>query len=125
MSPPRAAVPLLGLLFLAHAPHGPKVLLLDEPEVSLSPMVVRAVLGAVDAALPEDRQVLLTTHSPYVIQWGIDNDAEVRQVRHDFGSRTWRECLQQQGIDPQTFHGPGKLINVTECCALLETYLTG
>lgn len=115
----------LGILFLAHAPQGPRLLLLDEPEVTLSPVVVKRLLECVDRALAPDRQVVTTTHSPYVMQWGIHNGAEVRQVRPDFGSRTWRESLRSQAIEADTYHTHMDPIDVTRCCALLETYLTG
>lgn len=115
----------LGILFLAHAPHGPRLLLLDEPEVTLTPIVVRDLLGLVDRAFGPDGQILLTTHSPYVMQWGIDHDQQVRQVRPDFGTRSWRDALHLQGIDPSTYHSDTDPIAALQCCALLETYLTG
>lgn len=114
----------LGILFLAHSPNAPRVLLLDEPEVTLSPVLVKRLLDRTESALSSDRQVLLTTHSPYVLQWGIHNDAEVRQVRGDFGTRSWRDALHQQGIEHSTMHTDATPITIGHCCALLETYLT-
>jgi len=114
-----------GLLFLAHSPEGPRMLLLDEPEVTLSPVLVKDLLGRIEDALTSDRQVLLTTHSPYVIQWGITNDAQVRQVRDDFGTRSWADCLRQQAVDPDSLHSTMTSIEIATCCALLETYLVG
>ena len=92
--------------------------------MTLSPVVTGELLGMLDRALGNGRQIIATTHSPYVIRWGIENDAEVRQVRPDFGTRSWKECLHQQGIDPSSIHSQTSPIDVGKCCALLETYLT-
>lgn len=109
----------LGLLFLAHAPRAPQLLLLDEPELALSPVAIQNLLSCLENRLARDRQVIVTTHSPFVIRWGIDNSVQVRQIRPDIGSRSWREALDQQGV---TIDSPVRLV---DCCALLETYLTG
>ena len=115
----------LGLLFLAHSPQGPKLLLIDEPEITLSPIAMKGLLNRLDSALGDDRQVVTTTHSPYLMQWGIQNDHQVLQVRPDFGVRTWSDSLHQQGIDSEAFHSHMESISVERCGALLEAYLTG
>jgi predicted ATPase len=114
----------LGSLFLAFHPSAPKIMMMDEPEVGLSPVLTQRLLSAMCGALvDEGRQLLATTHSPYVLRWGIVNGAQVNQVHPRFGTRTWVESLHSQGIVASTFHNDVEPISITHCCALLETYL--
>lgn len=116
----------LAVSWLATSPRAPRLVMIDEPETSLSPVALATLLDRIDELMPAERQVLLTTHSPYVIKWAINNAQPVQQVRPDFGARTWQEALRAQGVDPSTvYDGANHIASTVNCCALLETWLTG
>ncbi len=116
----------LGTLWLGMTPRGPRLLMIDEPETSLSPVAIGEMLRSLDESLPASTQVIVTTHSPFVMKWALNSDQQDLQVRPDFGTRTWREALRAQAIDPDTIHnGHGVLASTTSCCALLESWLSG
>lgn len=64
---------LLVLAYLAvlHLPHPPRVILVEEPENGIHPNRLKQILGILKKLVEEIRQdqtqVLLTTHSPYVL----------------------------------------------------------
>lgn len=58
---------LLGLLTALYQPHGPDVLALEEPELTMHPAVL-AVLADAIRDVSERRQILVTTHSPHLVE---------------------------------------------------------
>jgi predicted ATPase len=64
---------LIGLLTILNHPFRPKLICLEEPEAGLTTKALRAVLRAADRATNGDdqlvSQVLISTHSPYLVSW--------------------------------------------------------
>jgi len=112
----------LALLFLASTPRGPQLIMLDEPESKLSPIAVMATLDAIDMLLENDRQVLLTTHSPHVLKWIINRGHAASQMTSR-GPLSWQKILHLQGIDSGTIHSDELPISTLNCVGLLESFL--
>jgi predicted ATPase len=80
----------LGILCVLHSGKQPKVLCIEEPEVGLHPRRLRWLFEKlVAAAFPTSGerpvQVLLTTHSPYVVDLFRDMQSAVQVVDHEEG----------------------------------------
>lgn len=79
---------IISLLFLLNAlydsePH--TLVVIDEPELSLHPELIRR-LGGVFADFARDRQIVVFTHSPQLVSWDcIENGAEIARV-YKFGA---------------------------------------
>lgn len=74
---------LVSLLFLVDALYDSSpgsLIAIDEPELSLHPQLVRR-LGRVLARFARDRQIVVATHSPLVLDWAdVANGAAVARV---------------------------------------------
>jgi len=58
----------LALLCIVHQPDPPKLLLLEEPEKGIHPRRIREVMDFIfELARMRDIQIILTSHSPYVV----------------------------------------------------------
>jgi predicted ATPase len=111
----------LALLFLASSPRGPQLIMLDEPESKLSPIAVMATLDTIDTLLDDERQILLTTHSPHVLKWLIHRGEAVSQMTSR-GPLPWQEILHLQGIKAETIHTDQVPISTNDCVGLLESF---
>lgn len=59
---------VLGLLTLLYSPSAPQLILLDDIEAGLHPLAQRQLMQTLkDFAEKHDRQIILTSHSPYII----------------------------------------------------------
>ncbi|CAN5362231.1 hypothetical protein BH10ACT7_BH10ACT7_15970 [soil metagenome] len=74
---------LISLLFIVDALYDSSpgsLIAIDEPELSLHPQLVRR-LGRVLSRFSRDRQIVIATHSPLLVEWSdISNGAEVARV---------------------------------------------
>jgi energy-coupling factor transporter ATP-binding protein EcfA2 len=93
----------LGLLCIIHGPHKPAVLCVEEPETGLHPRRLRWLFDRlVGLAYPppghQPTQVLISTHSPYLVDFFRDMPESVQVVEHTtHGSRiTSLVQIQQQ-----------------------------
>ncbi len=63
----------LALLCIVHQPDPPKLLLLEEPEKGIHPRRIREVMDFIfELARLRDIQIILTSHSPYVVDYFAD-----------------------------------------------------
>ena len=85
---------LVSLLFIVDALYDSEpgsLIVIDEPELSLHPQLVRR-LGSVVSEFAADRQILIATHSPLLLDWSdVANGATVARV---FKSRGRSELAQ-------------------------------
>ncbi len=98
---------------LAHRP-GPSLLCIEEVENGLDPISVRKVLGHLEEASRRGVQVILTTHSP----WLLDDVelADVQIVRRALGDTTYTRLQDDprcQQADPRVRPG-GRYIDILE-----------
>lgn len=59
-----------------------RVLLIEEPEMAVHPGLLERLLAVIDA-YSLDRQIVVSTHSPQVVNWGRPD--ELRLVERDYG----------------------------------------
>ncbi len=58
----------------------PNLIIIDEPELSLHPSAQRSLLNVI-AEYSQNRQIVLSTHSPYLIKWEhLENGAVLNRV---------------------------------------------
>jgi len=75
---------LLGLLLAIYQPEGASLIAIEEPEATVHPAIAELVLEVLlDAA--HDRQVLITTHSPDILDAKELNDRQLRVVTKQYG----------------------------------------
>lgn len=105
---------MLGLLLAVYQPTTPSVLLVEEPEATIHPAAVDVVMSVLlDAA--KRSQVLVTTHSPDVLDNGSLPDGAIRVVART-GDRTTiapvanssREAIRER------LYSPGELLRSDE-----------
>lgn len=105
--------------FLLQSSRSPAVLLFEEIENGLSPIVMKAILEMMDNAVHSPatpvNQMICTTHSPFVISWA-DEHALALQISSTGAVRTVRDVLRQFGATQQN------PVSYSEACGLLETY---
>jgi len=98
---------VVGLMVLLYGPARPPVLMIEEPENGLTAPVQREVYRAVRAlafGTPPDRsQVLISSHSPFVLcdAWNGDDREFVHQVKVEDGHavvRKFSDAIAAQGI---------------------------
>lgn len=74
---------IISLLFVLNALYDSEpetLLVLDEPELSLHPQLVRR-LGRIFARYAASRQIVIFTHSPLLVSWDdVENGAEIARV---------------------------------------------
>lgn len=113
---------IVSLLFIVdalYAANHQTLIVIDEPELSLHPYLVRR-LGRVLAEFAKNRQIVLFTHSPFLIDWtDIQNGASIARV-HKVGagsqiSQASRPVLDELLKARGSFRLPHTLgINATE-----------
>ena len=101
---------ILGLLLAIYQPQAPSVLLIEEPEATIHPAAVEVVTQILlDAA--QERQVLITTHSPDILDFKEIRDDQIRVVTMERGrtiiapmSRASRQAVREH------LYTPGELL---------------
>jgi predicted ATPase len=98
----------LGLITLVSTSNRPPVLMIEEPENGLTPQAVKSFYAAVRALAYNDNlelrsQVLLSSHSPYVIceAWNGEDRDFIHQVKVVDGRahvRKFSDVVREQGI---------------------------
>jgi predicted ATPase len=97
----------VALLTIAHLPEPPPVVGLEEPDRGIHPRLLRDVQEAIyRLAYPENYgdsrapvQVILTTHSPYMVDLFRDHPEEIVLVKKDGLSATFEPLAAQPNID--------------------------
>jgi len=105
---------VLGLLLAVYQPGHPPVVAIEEPEATVHPAVSEVVVQVLlDSA--SDRQVLLTTHSPDVLDYKGLTDSQLRVVTME-QSRTLVCPLSQGSRDAikNRLYTPGELLRSGE-----------
>ena len=118
---------LVSLLFIVDALYDSEpgsLIAIDEPELSLHPQLVRR-LGRILAHYAADRQILVATHSPLLLEWDdISHGAAVVRV-HKTGGRSQvgqasREALDAVSGHLRNLHNPHILGSVAREAFFLE-----
>lgn len=102
----------LSLLAIIHQPKPPKMLLLEEPEKGMHPRRLREVLDLVfELAEEKDIQVIMTTHSPLVVDYFShipesvfilekpENETIVKNLQRDI-VEPYNKELEEAGEEP-------------------------
>lgn len=72
---------LFRIMLALHDSEPGKLVIIDEPELSLQPQAQKR-LSHVISKLAVDRQILVTTHSPYFVNWSdLANGAQISKLR--------------------------------------------
>ncbi len=111
------ALYFLALLCIIHQPNPPKVLLLEEPETGIHPRRIKEVIDLIKKLSDEkDIQVIMTTHSPMVVDLFEDEPeciyvfemkdgfTEIKNLKEDIIEPTNKE-LKEKGIDADKDYG--------------------
>jgi predicted ATPase len=87
----------LALCSLFHLPDHPRIFFIEEPETYLNPNRLRVLYGLMHrfAAMNPEKQVLVSSHSPYFIDWSDDNPEELSLMNEIDG---WVECRNLKGV---------------------------
>jgi ABC-type multidrug transport system ATPase subunit len=80
------------LVFLAQCalfnlPDQPRIFFVEEPETYLNPNKLRVIYGLIHrfCAANPDKQVLMSSHSPYFIDWSDENPDELTLMKNNNG----------------------------------------
>jgi predicted ATPase len=111
---------ILGLLLAIFQPQAPSVLLIEEPEATIHPAAVELVTQILlDAA--QERQVIITTHSPDILDFKGLSDEQIRVVSMERGytvvtplSRASRQAIRNR------LYTPGELLRIDELASDIE-----
>lgn len=104
----------LGLLLAVYQPSTPSVLLIEEPEATIHPAAVDVVMSVLlDAA--KRSQVLVTTHSPDVLDYGSLPDGAIRVVaKTEHGTVITPVASSSREAIRQRLYSPGELLRGDE-----------
>ncbi len=105
---------ILGLLLALYQPWHPSLIVIEEPEASVHPAAAELVVQILlDAA--HDRQVLITTHSPDILDAKELSDSQIRLVTQEKG-RTIVASLSQASRQAirERLYTPGELLRLDE-----------
>jgi len=105
----------LGLLLAVYQPGRPKVVLIEEPEATIHPAVTELIVQVlVDAS--HERQVLLTTHSPDILDYKDLRDTQIRVVTMDRRNTTSIAPVSREGreVIRKRLYTPGELFRSGE-----------
>lgn len=105
---------VLGLLLAVYQPGPYSVVAIEEPEATVNPAVAEVVVEVLmDAA--NEKQVLLTSHSPDILDYKELTDTQIRVVAMDHG-RTLIAPVSQAGRDAirERLYTPGELLRSGE-----------
>jgi predicted ATPase len=105
---------ILGILLAIYQPKRPTILVIEEPEATIHPAAAEVITQVlVDAA--QDRQVLITTHSPDLLDFKEIRDDQIRVVTMGQGrtiiapmSKASRQAVREH------LYTPGELLRVGE-----------
>ena len=79
---------VLGLLLAVYQPGPYSVVAVEEPEATVNPAVAEVVVEVLmDAA--HEKQVLLTSHSPDILDYKELTDTQIRVVAMEHGRTLW------------------------------------
>lgn len=93
----------LALLCIVNQPNPPKLLLLEEPEKGIHPRRIYEVIQFIfKLAEDKDIQVIMTTHSPIVLDMFKDMPESVFIFDKDDEGATYVKNLQRDVIEPDT-----------------------
>ncbi|MEZ0611008.1 AAA family ATPase [Fibrella sp. WM1] len=93
----------LALLCIIHQPTPPKLLLLEEPEKGIHPRRIEEIINLIFSLAEEkDIQVIMTTHSPIVVDMFKDMPESVFIFDKDDEGATHVKNLQKDIIEPET-----------------------
>ena len=104
----------LGVLLAVYQLGRPKVLMIEEPEATIHPAVTQLIVQVLEDAAQE-RQVLLTTHSPDILDYKDLNDTQIRVVTMDRNA-TSIAPVSQEGREAirERLYTPGELFRTGE-----------
>jgi hypothetical protein len=111
---------VLGLLLAVYQQGPCSVVAIEEPEATVNPAVAEVVVEVLlDAA--NEKQVLLTSHSPDILDYKELTDAQIRVVTMERG-RTLIAPLSQGGREAirERLYTPGELLRAGELNADIE-----
>jgi predicted ATPase len=88
----------LALCTLFNLPDQPRIFFIEEPETYLNPNRLRVLYGLIHrfAEANPSKQVLMSSHSPYFIDWSDDRPDELTLMRDNKG---WVEFHNLKGVD--------------------------
>jgi len=90
----------LAILCIIHQPNPPKLLLIEEPETGIHPRRIKEVIDLIRALAKEkDIQVIMTTHSPLIVDL-FEDEPECIHVFEMKGGFTQIKNLKTDIIDP-------------------------
>ncbi|MBO0939515.1 AAA family ATPase [Fibrella sp. HMF5335] len=93
----------LALLCIINQPNPPKLLLLEEPEKGIHPRRIEEIINFIFGLAEEkDIQVIMTTHSPIVVDMFKDMPESVFVFDKDDEGATHVKNLQKDIIEPET-----------------------
>jgi predicted ATPase len=105
---------ILGLLLAVYQPSRTSVLMIEEPEATVHPAAAELITQVLLSAA-QDRQVLITTHSPDILDFKELADQQIRVVSMDSGhtivaplSQASRRAIRER------LYTPGDLLRVNE-----------
>lgn len=91
----------LALLCIINQPNPPKLLLLEEPEKGIHPRRIREVMNFIRRLVAEkDIQVIMTTHSPLLLDEFAESPESVFVFDKDDDGATFVRNLQHDVIEP-------------------------
>ena len=104
----------LGLLLAVYQPGRPKVVMIEEPEATIHPAATEVIVQVLEAAAQE-RQVLLTTHSPDILDYKELNDTQIRVVTMDRNATSIAPVSQEgRKAIRERLYTPGELFRLDE-----------
>jgi predicted ATPase len=105
---------LLGLLLAVYQPGNSSVIAIEEPEATVHPAITDLLVQVLQGAA-EDRQVLLTTHSPDILDFKSLTDAEIRVVTKEHNQTLVAPLgeISRRAIR-EHLYTPGELLRVNE-----------
>lgn len=105
---------MLGLLLAVYQPATPSVLLIEEPEATIHPAAAEVVMSVLlDAA--KRSQVIVTTHSPDVLDYKSLPDSAIRVVTKDWSGTTIAPvALSSRTAIQQRLYSAGELLRADE-----------
>ena len=104
----------LGVLLAVYQLGRPKVLMIEEPEATIHPAVTELIVQVLEDAAQE-RQVLLTTHSPDILDYKELNDTQIRVVTMDRNATSIAPVSQEgRKAIRERLYTPGELFRSDE-----------
>lgn len=93
------------LVFLAQCalfnlPDQPRIFFVEEPETYLNPNKLRVIYGLIHrfCAANQDKQVLMSSHSPYFIDWSDESPEELTLMKNNQGWGEFHNLRQAKSL---------------------------